>query len=269
MRTFGLPCKIVNCRQFYVDKVTGLGCNGVMTNTPTALEILRENSLPSLIQAEIEQMILRGELSVSQRINEVELANRFRTSRGPVREALRALEECGLVRAERNRGVFVREVTIAEADEAYDVREALDELIGRRLAERISPQQLSALRAFLTRMEAATAAGDVQGYHTLNLEFHDALVEFTGNRHLSDTYRRLTKELLLFRLRGLEDGGGFAVSHAEHKAIVKAIASHDPERAGQVLRAHAADSRARMHKATEKDAALQAGAPSTTARPRR
>jgi phosphonate utilization transcriptional regulator len=217
--------------------------------SPSALQILQAHSLPSLLQAEIEQMILSGELTARQRINEVELAERFRTSRGPVREALRALEECGLVRAERNRGTFVREVSVAEADEVYDVREALDELIGSRLAERITDAELDILRKLLAEMDAATAGGDVKRYHKLNLEFHDALVDFVGNARLTETYRRLTKELLLFRLHGLQAGGGFEVSNAEHKAIVKAIASRDPERAGRVLRAHAVDSRARMHKA--------------------
>jgi phosphonate utilization transcriptional regulator len=217
--------------------------------SPSALQILQANSLPSLLQAEIEQMIMSGELTARQRINEVELAERFRTSRGPVREALRALEECGLVRAERNRGTFVREVSLAEADEVYDVREALDELIGSRLAERITVAELDLLRKLLAEMDAATAAADVKRYHKLNLEFHDALVDFVGNARLTETYRRLTKELLLFRLHGLQEGGGFEVSNAENKAIVKAIASRDPVRAGRVLRAHAADSRARMHKA--------------------
>jgi phosphonate utilization transcriptional regulator len=218
-------------------------------NSPTTLQILQAHSLPSVVQAEIEQMILGGELRPGQRINEAALAERFGTSRGPVREALRALEECGLVRAERNRGVFVREVTLAEADEVYDLREALDDLIGRRLAEHITPTQLAALKALLAEMDAATAAKELDRYYRLNLDFHDRLVEFVGNSHLSATYRRLTKELLLFRLHGLIEGGGFAVSNSEHKAIVRAIASRDPERAGRVLREHAADSRARMHKA--------------------
>ena len=218
-------------------------------NAQTPLQILQAHSLPSVVQAEIEQMIMGGELRAGQRINEAALAERFGTSRGPVREALRALEECGLVRAERNRGVFVREVTLAEADEVYDLREALDDLIGRRLAERITAAQLTALKTLLAEMDAATAAKELDRYYRLNLEFHDRLVEFVGNTHLTATYRRLTKELLLFRLHGLIEGGGFAVSNSEHKAIVKAIASRDPDRAGRVLREHAVDSRARMHKA--------------------
>jgi phosphonate utilization transcriptional regulator len=201
------------------------------------------------VQAEIEKLILTGELAAGERLNESELAIRFGTSRGPVREALRALEECRLVRAEKNRGVFVREISVAEADEIYDIREVLDELIGQRVAQRISAEQLSELRDIVAQMERATAQADLKRYHALNLAFHDLLVEYAGNERLTETYRLLTKELLLFRLRGLQDGGGFAVSSAEHKAILKAIAAHDAERAGRLLRRHATDSRARMHKA--------------------
>ncbi|MGA3156173.1 MAG: phosphonate utilization associated transcriptional regulator [Steroidobacteraceae bacterium] len=219
----------------------------------TPLQLVQSSSLPALVQAEIEKLILAGELAAGERLNESELAIRFGTSRGPVREALRALEECRLVRAEKNRGVFVREISIAEADEIYDIREVLDELIGQRVAQRISAEQLSELKEIVAQMEAATAGDDLKRYHTLNLSFHDLLVEFAGNERLTETYRLLTKELLLFRLRGLQDGGGFAVSSAEHKAILKAIAARDAERAGRLLRRHATDSRARMHKAAALD----------------
>jgi phosphonate utilization transcriptional regulator len=219
------------------------------TAAPTTLQLVQSNSLPALVYAEIEQLILRGELAIGQHVNESELALRFGTSRGPIREALRALEESGLVRSEKHRGVFVREISVAEADEIYDVREALDQLIGERAAERATPEQLRALKSALAEMDAATVAQDIKHYHALNVKFHDMLVEFAGNARLTETYRLLTKELLLFRLRGLQDGGGFAVSNTEHKTVVKAIAARDGVKAGQLLRQHAAKSRARMHKA--------------------
>src|SRR6202167_4409776 len=147
-------------------------------SAPTALQLMQLNSLPGLIQTEIEHLILRGELAVGERINESLLALRFGTSRGPVREALRALEECRLVRSEKNRGVFVREISVAEADEIYDVREALDQLIGRRVAERATPEQLRELEAVLGQMHEATASHDIKAYHALNLKFHDLLVDF-------------------------------------------------------------------------------------------
>jgi phosphonate utilization transcriptional regulator len=219
------------------------------TAAPTALQLVQSNSLPALVHAEIEQLILQGELAVGQRVNESELATRFGTSRGPIREALRALEESGLVHSLKNRGVFVREISIAEADEIYDVREALDQLIGQRVAERATAVQLCELEALVAKMDEATAMQDIKCYHALNLKFHDMLVEFAGNARLTESYRVLTKELLLFRLRGLQDGGGFAVSNTEHRAVVKAVAARDGARAGRLLRQHAAASRARMHKA--------------------
>lgn len=216
---------------------------------PTTLQLVQSNSLPTLVQIEIEQLILRGDLAIGQRVNESELAARFGTSRGPIREALRALEESRLVRSEKNRGVFVREISIAEADEIYDVREALDQLIGQRVAERATPEQLRDLEAVVAEMDDATAKQDIKCYHALNLKFHDLLVDFAGNGRLTEGYRLLTKGLLLFRLRGLQDGGGFAVSNTEHKAVVAAVATRDGARAGRLLRQHAAESRARMHKA--------------------
>jgi phosphonate utilization transcriptional regulator len=221
---------------------------------PTALELVQSSSLPALVQVEIERLILRGDLATGQHVNESELAARFGTSRGPVREALRALEESRLVRSEKNRGVFVREISVAEADEIYDVREALDELIGRRVAERISPAQLRELTDVVAQMDHAVTLRDVKSYHALNLQFHDLLVDFAGNARLTESYRLLTKGLLLFRLRGLQDGGGFAVSNTEHKAVVAAIAAGDGGEAGRLLRRHAAESRARMHKAAATDA---------------
>jgi phosphonate utilization transcriptional regulator len=216
---------------------------------PTTLQLVQSNSLPALVHAEIEQLILRGELAIGQRVNESELAARFGTSRGPIREALRALEESGLVRSEKHRGAFVREISVAEADEIYDVREVLDQLIGQRVAERATPGQLAELHSVVAEMDDATATQNIKRYHALNLKFHDMLVEFAGNARLTESYRLLTKELLLFRLRGLQDGGGFAVSNTEHKAVVEAVATRDCARAGQLLRQHAAKSRARMHRA--------------------
>lgn len=219
-------------------------------NTSTAaLAFLQSSSLPMLVQEEIERLIMTGELAVGSRINESELSQRFSTSRGPIREALRALEEAGLVRNEKNRGVFVREIAFEEADEIYELREALEEIIGRRVARAMSPDGFKRLRAMINAMKAAAKAQDVEQYAQLNLQFHEILLETAGSQKLTETYKRLIKELSLFRMRALDDGGGLRVSVDEHRDIVDAIASGDPDRAGRVMRQHVADSRARMHKA--------------------
>lgn len=215
---------------------------------PSPLELVQSNSLPMLVAREVERMILAGELSVGERVNESALAARFRVSRGPVREALRGLEESGLLRLEKNRGVFVREISLGEADEIYDLREALDELVGRRLAKRFEEPARTAVHTLLAQMDQAAAQGDAASYHMVNLRFHDTLVEATGNTKLIATYRRLIKELHLFRLKGLTAGGGLPVSNDEHRAIVRTIEAGDADAAGKRMREHVRASRKRMHK---------------------
>ena len=75
---------------------------------PRRIALLQIELAPTLVQHELERMILAGELAPGAKLNEVAIAERLGVSRGPVREAFRALEEAGLVRLEKNRGVFVR-----------------------------------------------------------------------------------------------------------------------------------------------------------------
>ena len=155
------------------------------------------------------------------------------------------LEEAGLVRQEKNRGVFVRSIPLDEAMELFDLRAMMDEAVGRQLAEHITPEQTRLLRGRVDAMEKAAKAGDVDGYHLLNLDFHDKLVEFSGNRKLIAIYRRLINELSLFRRMNLVDAKQLPISAGEHRAIVKAIASGDPDAAGRAMRQHVIDSKHR------------------------
>jgi DNA-binding GntR family transcriptional regulator len=155
------------------------------------------------------------------------------------------LDEAGLVRTEKNRGVFVRDIPVAEALEIFDVRAAMDEWVGKKLAGCITAEQLKEIRALVAEMEQAVKAQDAHQYHVLNLKFHDRMVEATGNRKLADTYRKLIKELSLFRRQNLADGVLMKKFLAEHKLIVKAIASGDGVGAGQAMFDHVMQSKQR------------------------
>ncbi len=226
----------------------------VMTSqaTATAIALLNSSSLPMLVQEEIERLIMTGALLPGTRVNETELAQRFGTSRGPVREALRALEEVGLVRNEKNRGVFVREISFEEADEIYELREALEEVVGKRVAVRVTTEQIAIMHGLVDAMEKAAENEQAEEYAGLNLQFHEMLLQTAASQKLTETYKRLVKELHLFRMRALTQGGGLHVSAPEHREIVKAIESRNSDMAGNALKGHVATSRARMHKAYEK-----------------
>ena len=200
-----------------------------------------------LVQRELERMILAGDLAAGAKLIEASIAELLGVSRGPVREAFRALESSGLVRLEKNRGVFVRQISIREADEIYELRAVLDEFVGRRLAQTATPAQVRELRQIVERMEKATARNDVDAYLAANLDFHDRMVELTGNAKLLLTYRRLVNELHLFRRATLTQGGALPVSTREHRDIVDRIASGQAAAAGRALQEHVMASRARMH----------------------
>ena len=84
-----------------------------------AIELLQNHSLTTLVRSELERRILAGELEPGAKLTEEEIAGNLNVSRGPVREAFRALESAGLVRTEKNRGVFVRQVSVDDADEIF------------------------------------------------------------------------------------------------------------------------------------------------------
>ncbi|HUR87930.1 MAG TPA: phosphonate utilization associated transcriptional regulator [Ramlibacter sp.] len=209
------------------------------------IALLQTSSLASVVQQEIERAILQGEYAPGSKLVEAAIADKLGVSRGPVREAFRMLEEAGLVRTEKNRGVFVRDIPIEEAVEIFDLRAAMDELVGRKLAESIAPAGMKEIKALVDGMEKAVRAADARQYHLLNLKFHDRLVEMSGNSKLTAIYRKLIKELSLFRRLNLDDSWLMPISASEHRQIVKAIASGDPEAAGRAMFDHVMDSKER------------------------
>ncbi len=217
-----------------------------MTTAQTSLEQLRSAPLGGVLAEELERMIMAGEIRPGERINEQQLALRFNVSRGPVREAVRALEGGGLVEASPNRGVFVRRLTVDEVRELYDIRAALFGLAGKLMAERATPDEVARLEAQLAGMERAAESRDFDAYYPLNLAFHGFIVDGSGNRTLANQYRAFVKTLTLFRTRSLVQGGGLAVSNREHREMVAAIAARDPTWAHEAHWRHVASAKDRL-----------------------
>lgn len=210
------------------------------------IALLQNNSLTMVVQQEIERAILSGEFGPGAKLNEAALALRLGVSRGPVREAFRMLDEAGLVRTEKNRGVFVRDIPLDEAIEIFELRAAMEESVGRRLAAQMTAAQHEEAEGLVRAMESAVQARDAHRYHLLNLQFHDRLVEMAGNRKLTAIYRRLIKEISLFRRLNLDDENQLPASATAHWDMLRAIASGEPERAGRAMFDHAIQSKMRM-----------------------
>lgn len=217
---------------------------------PTAIELLREQSLATLAQQELERRIVSGELAAGAKLNEVDVATTLGISRGPVREAFSALSQAGLVRVEKNRGVFVRQVSLEEANEFYELRAALEGLIGRLAARRIALDEVDQLRAVIKRMHQVHRSRRADEYFALNVEFHDLLARAARNNALLASYRGVVNQLDLHRRATISaDADNIPVSTQEHEAIVDAVSARDEARAEALLMRHVLASRERLQAA--------------------
>ena len=217
-------------------------------STHPTIALLQSHSLAGVVQQSIEQAILSGNYAPGAKLNESTLAEQLGVSRGPVREAFRMLDEAGLVRTAKNRGVFVRDISLAEAAEIFEVRAALEEMVGRTLASQVDGVQLAEMNGMLDTMQQEVQANNADEYHQLNLQFHDRLVEMTGNGRLLVIYRKLIKELSLFRRLNLVHTGAMPTSVQGHREIVQAIAFGNTELAGRAMADHVQGSKQRTMK---------------------
>jgi len=220
------------------------------SSSTQAIGLLQEHSLATLAQRELGRRIISGEIAVGAKLNEADLATDLGISRGPVREAFRALDQAGLVRVEKNRGVFVREVSLDEANEIYEVRAVLEGLIGRLAAQRIDADEIDQLRAIVKRMHAQEKGRKAQAYFALNVEFHDLLARAARNGALLANYRGIVNQLDLYRRATLSRStDNIPISTRDHDAIVVAIAARDAALAERLMSEHVLQSRQRLHRA--------------------
>ena len=214
-------------------------------NVREAIALRRAQSLTKIVQAELERMIVNGELRSGDRLNEQALAERFGVSRGPVREAMRALERAQLVSARLNQGFFVREISPEETKELYDIRAIIYGFICGRLADQISDKEVAHLEKCIEQMDAAIAADDPTAYYRLNLQFHEESIVYARHGCAQQTYRTLINETHLTRQRSLSTQERMLESNKEHKALIAALKAGDAQRARELGEAHALAGRLR------------------------
>jgi DNA-binding GntR family transcriptional regulator len=204
------------------------------------------NALADSVEAELEAMIARGELKPGEHINELALARRLGVSRGPVRDAARALERTGLVTVILNRGAFVRELELDEALAIYDLNALLLGYAAGRLATAITASQAKELQDFVGDMEVAAREVRKDDFFDLNVRFHKRQLAFGGNAPVEAVYLDHTRKLLLLRRRSFDQAPHMLDANAEHRAMLEAVLAGDAERARQLGERHGRSGRARL-----------------------
>lgn len=205
-----------------------------------------ERGLAHGIGEELQRLIYGGEIVPGARLNEAVLAERMGTSRGPIREAIRTLAGIGLVVAVPNRGFVVRQISVREMLEIYELRALLFAFAAQQAAEHLSAADRAGFERLLDGMDAACEAGDGQRYYVLNLRFHALLMAQCPNRRAQQAYEDHAKELHLYRRRHFDAPLNMRRSNAEHRRIFDAVAAGNAERAGRLAQAHVKQGRQRL-----------------------
>ena len=190
----------------------------------------------SRVRDQLQRAILTGQLAPGERLRAEALAQRFGTSRTPVREALLSLEAEGLVAIEPHRGAVVRAFDAADLAELYELRAVIEPYAAARAAERIGAADLAALEENCAR--AARAGGDVDTQIALNEDFHRIVIAAADSQRLEVAMRAVAGIPRVFRTVFWHDERQREQSLFCHRELVRALGARHAELAEAVMRMH-------------------------------
>jgi DNA-binding GntR family transcriptional regulator len=213
---------------------------------------LEMESTPAVVAARIRAGIFAKRFAPDAQLNEVELARELNVSRGPIREAFARLIHEGLLRRERNRGVFVVALDDDSIRDVYFAREVVEQAAALRVAARHDDVALGELEAIVGEIEGSMA-GEWSDLVVLDLEFHRCLVSLAGSERLARAFEPLYAEtrLCLSYLEAHYDDRAILLD--EHRNLLEAIRSNDSDLIVSRVHLHMTDSAAKLTTSQEGD----------------
>lgn len=224
---------------------------------------VQARSLVDGVTEQLESAIIEGRIAPGERISEQALAAVLGVSRGPLREAVRRLEGRRLLEYTVNIGVRVAELSTERLANLLLVREALEGMAARLAVARLTDPELDDLDALIEGHAAQVTAQATSGYYQQSgdFDFHFRIAKSSGNDLLASMVCGDLYDLLrIYRYKSSTMHGRAAAALEEHRAIVTALKSRDPDAAERSMRTHIMNGRAYALLAMEKrDADIHAG----------
>jgi DNA-binding GntR family transcriptional regulator len=193
---------------------------------------------PASAEQRLRRAIADGDLTPGHRLVEADLVAELGVSRGRVRLAIEALAAEGLVERVPNRGARVRVVSVEEAVATTECRMALEGLIARRAAERITDAEAAGLHAHVAQMRAAVERGDVLAYSDLIAQLHGRIRDAARQPVAAALVDRLQAQLVRHQFRLSLRPGRSQVSLRDLTALAEAVADRDGDRAEAASATH-------------------------------
>ncbi|MEZ6055993.1 MAG: GntR family transcriptional regulator [Planctomycetaceae bacterium] len=189
--------------------------------------------------SELKSRILCGQLEQAPFLSTRGLATELGMSLSPVRSAIERLENEGLLSIGPQRGIVVHNLTTNEIVDHFEIRQALETLVVRKLATRISTCQLEQLRANVAAYEKCLRTNNVEAFITRDSEFHLLLAEYAGNADIERVLRQLRDRIFRIVMRVIEHvPQRMQASVDEHRRILDLLEQGDGVRAAKYMVEH-------------------------------
>jgi DNA-binding GntR family transcriptional regulator len=213
---------------------------------PDALGPLNPESTASVIARRLRTAIMQGLLPPGRQLNEADLAGRFGVSRGPLREAMQRLVQEGLLRSERNRGLFVISLTADDIRDVYTARTAVERAAVSLILRRDPLQAAARLGEVHREMREAALRLDYHALSDRDLRFHEVLVAASGSPRLMRMHGTLLVETRMCMTELERTYRYLDQVVEEHGALVDAIGAGDEARLLPLIEAHMEDALRRL-----------------------
>jgi len=202
------------------------------------MQKIRATTLHQEIVSRIRKMIQKGTLVRGQKVNEKDLCKSMGVSRTPVREALRQLTSEGLIQLIPHRGAFVSQPRMEEISDLFEVMSVLEGTCARLAATHMTDKDLSRIEDLHNDLETHYRNRDHEAYLKTNQDVHGFIQELNGNRVLNDVINGLRQKILLYRQKQLYQPERFDQSIQEHRNLLGAFRTRDPESAESSMKHH-------------------------------
>jgi DNA-binding GntR family transcriptional regulator len=203
---------------------------------------LKHRSLVDLAIDEVQRLIFVGTYNPGDPLREQELTGKLGISRAPLREALRVLEQRGIVEQIPRRGVRVVNLTATDVNEIYNLRDALDRFAVESAFPDPDPAALEKMQRAFEDMRRASDGSDHAGVVRSNRQFHVALVALSGNNRLRMTYESLMDQMQLCMSANLRQEnaavGDYQLGVTRHRVLLESVESGNPATVLDALAAH-------------------------------
>lgn len=186
----------------------------------------------------LKKEICDGNFPPGQWLQEKELAEKLNVSRSPVREALKQLVDEGLAIEYPNKGVFVKEFTVKDIEEIYEVRILLESYAIKNSVKTITTSNIRELMEILHKLTKEYEKSDLASYIETDTQLHQYIITLGGNSIVSDIYKRIYSQSQQFRIYSLTTKRRFDDSVIEHKQVVENICSGNWKEADRVNKIH-------------------------------